>query len=286
MNTQSSFTLAAFGDEIVVDFESQLQCLRDLKVGWLDLRAAWGVNVLNLDDAQVARVRELCGQYDIRVAAIGSPVGKSPIADPIARELANLERIFRIAEGVGTRLIRVFSFYPPKGTPEAGFDAYVEESAHRLRRMAELAQRDGFRLVLENEKGIVGDTVARCHALMTAVGGADLGFAWDTANFVQVGEARLTERGWPLLGGYIEHVHVKDAFLADGKVCVAGAGEGQVRELLVALRDRGYRGFLSLEPHLTIAGHSSGFSGPDGMALAVEALRKLMAEVGCEETKP
>jgi sugar phosphate isomerase/epimerase len=283
MNTQSSFTLAAFGDEIVVDFESQLQCLRDLKVGWLDLRAAWGVNVLNLDDAQVARVRELCGQYGIRVAAIGSPVGKSPIADPIERELANLERIFRIAESVGTRLIRVFSFYPPKGTPEAGYDAYVEESAHRLRRMAELARRDGFRLVLENEKGIVGDTVARCHALMTAVGGADLGFAWDTANFVQVGEARLTERGWPLLGGYIEHVHVKDAFLADGKVCVAGAGEGQVRELLAALRDRGYRGFLSLEPHLTIAGHSSGFSGPDGMALAVEALRKLMAEVGCEE---
>ena len=286
MNTQSSFTLAAFGDEIVVDLESQLQCLRDLKVGWLDLRAAWGVNVLSLDDEQVARVRELCGQYGIRIAAIGSPVGKSPIADPIERELANLERVFRIAEAVGTRLIRVFSFYPPKGTPEAGYDAYVAESANRLRRMAELARRDGFRLVLENEKGIVGDTVTRCHALMTAVGGADLGFAWDTANFVQVGEARLTERGWPLLGGYVEHVHVKDAFLADGKVCVAGAGEGQVRELLAALRERGYRGFLSLEPHLTIAGHSSGFSGPDGMALAVNALRKLMAEVGCVEGNP
>jgi len=150
---------------------------------------------------------------------------------------------------------------------------------------AELARRDGFRLVLENEKGLIGDTVARCHALMNALGGADLGFAWDTANFVQVGEAQLVERGWPLLGAYVEHVHVKDAFLADGKVCVAGAGEGQMRELLAALHDRGYRGFLALEPHLTIAGHSSGFSGPDGMALAVEALRKLMAEVGCVEQK-
>ena len=159
----------------------------------------------------------------------------------------------------------------------------LDEAAFRLRRMAELSKRDGFRLVLENEKGIVGDTVARCHALMTAVGGADLGFAWDTANFVQVGEARLVERGWPLLGQYIEHVHIKDAFLASGKVCVAGAGEGQVRELLAALRDRGYRGFLTLEPHLTIAGHSSGFSGPDGMALAAEALRGLMSELGCVE---
>jgi sugar phosphate isomerase/epimerase len=198
-------------------------------------------------------------------------------------ELAHLDRIFHVAERVGTRLIRVFSFYPPKSTPESGYDAYIAGAIERLGRMVEHAKRDGFRLVLENEKGIVGDTLAHCHALMTAVGGADLGFAWDTANFVQVGEARLVERGWPLLGGYVEHVHVKDAFLADGTVCVAGAGEGQVRELLAALRDHGYCGFLALEPHLTIAGHSSGFSGPDGMALAVEALRQLMTELGCPE---
>jgi sugar phosphate isomerase/epimerase len=283
--SQASFTLAAFGDEIVVDFESQLQCLRNLDIGWLDLRAAWGVGVLHLDDETMARVHRLCHQYGIKVASIGSPVGKSPIADPLEVELANLERIFRIAERMGTRLIRVFSFYPPKGTAESGYDALLNESTFRLQRMAELARRDGFRLVLENEKGLVGDTVARCHALMSVLGGADFGFAWDTANFVQVGEARLVERGWPLLGAYVEHVHVKDAFLADGKVCVAGAGEGQMRELLAALRDRGYRGFLALEPHLTIAGHSSGFSGPDGMALAVEALRGLMSDLGCAEQK-
>jgi sugar phosphate isomerase/epimerase len=278
--SQASVALSAFGDEIVVDFESQLQCLRDLGVGWLDLRAAWGVGVLQMDDEMVARVHQLCHRYGVQIACIGSPVGKSLITDPLEVELAHLERIFRIAERLGTRLIRVFSFYPPKGTPESGADSYLEEAASRLKRLAELARRDGFRLALENEKGIVGDTVARCHALLTAVGRADLGFVWDTANFVQVGETRLTERGWPLLGDSVEHVHVKDARLADGKVCVAGAGEGQVRELLVALRKRHYHGFLTLEPHLTIAGHSSGFSGPDGMALAVEALRKLMAETG------
>ena len=282
---KAEFALSAFGDEIVVDFEGQLLCLRNLNVGWVDLRAAWGVGVLHLDDEMVARVHQLCHQYGIKIACVGSPVGKSPIAAPLEVELANLERIFRIAECVGTRMIRVFSFYPPKGTAESGYDALLDEATSRLRRMTELARRDGFRLVLENEKGLVGDTVARCHVLMSALGGADLGFAWDTANFVQVGEAQLVERGWPLLGAYVEHVHVKDAFLADGKVCVAGAGEGQMRELLAALRDRGYRGFLALEPHLTIAGHSSGFSGPDGMALVVEALRKLMAEVGCVEQK-
>ncbi len=108
---RACFTLSAFGDEIDVDFESQLRCLRDLEIGWLDLRAAWGTNVLNLDDDQVARVHHICHEYGIKIASIGSPVGKSPITDPLEIELANLERIFRIAERVGTRLIRVFSFY-------------------------------------------------------------------------------------------------------------------------------------------------------------------------------
>ena len=36
-------------------------------------------------------------------------------------------------------MIRVFSFYPPKGTPESGYDAFLDEAIARLRRMVELA---------------------------------------------------------------------------------------------------------------------------------------------------
>jgi sugar phosphate isomerase/epimerase len=79
-------------------------------------------------------------------------------------------------------------------------------------------------------------------------------------------------------------VHVKDAVLADGSVRAAGEGDGQVPELLIKLRDSGYDGFLALEPHLAIAGHSSGFSGVEGMTYAVQTLRRLMAEHNCEES--
>ena len=64
---------------------------------------------------------------------------------------------------------------------------------------------------------------------------------------------------------------------------VAGEGDGQLPELLTRLRDSGYDGVLSLEPHLLEARHSSGFSGADGMAQAVGALRALMAAAGIEE---
>jgi hypothetical protein len=54
---------------------------------------------------------------------------------------------------------------------------------------------------------------------------------------------------------------------------------------LVALKDSGYQGFLALEPHLLVAGHSHGFSGAKGMSRAAGALRHLMSRVGCPETE-
>jgi len=100
---------------------------------------------------------------------------------------------------------------------------------------------------------------------------------------VQVGEAAPTVRGWPLLGDYVGYVHIKDALLADGSVVPAGRGDGQVPELLARLHSAGYHGFLALEPHLAIAGHSGGFSGAAGMACAVEALRTLLHQGGYPE---
>lgn len=274
--SSANFTLSAFGDEIADDLEAQLRVLRELHIGYLELRGVWGKNVLHLDDDEVARVRQTCADYGIAVSCIGSPVGKSPIVAPLEQEIANLTRIFQIAEALGTRRVRVFSFYPPDTHTNARYDEYVAEATARLTRLADLAGREGFLLLLENEKEIVGDTPERCHAILSVIGSPALRFLWDPANFVQVGVARPTECGWPLLGAYVAYVHVKDALLADGSVRAAGEGDGQVGGLLSRLREIGYRGFLALEPHLALAGPSSGFSGVTGMAYAAEKLRQLM----------
>lgn len=277
------FTLSAFGDEIAEDLDEQLRLLRELHIGHLELRAAWGKNILRFDDDDVTRVRRTCADYGIAVSCLGSPIGKSPIVEPIETELDNLARIFQIGETLDCRRVRIFSFYPPDTSSNLRYDEYLEEAISRLARLTEMAQRAGFMLLLENEKGIVGDTLARCYKLVHTVASPHLRFLWDPANFVQENEVQVTERGWPLLGEYTAHVHIKDAHLADGSVCAAGEGDGQVEELLVRLRDAGYQGFLALEPHLAIAGHSSGFSGASGMTCAVQALRNLMARAGCTE---
>ncbi len=281
----ATFTLSAFGDEIAPDLDEQLTVLNRLEVGYLDLRGAWGKNVLRMDADDLTRVNEVCAAHGVKIACLGSPIGKSPIVEPVDFELNNLRRIMEIGEVVGCRRVRIFSFYPPDTSSNARYDEYVDEAVSRLRQMAELAGSAGFTLLLENEKGIVTDTLARCQTVMEAVAHPALRFLWDSANFVQENEARVVERGWPMVGDTIGYVHIKDAVLSDGHVVPAGEGDGQLPELLTHLIAADYQGFLALEPHLKIAGHSTGHSGADGMTIAVNALRKVMAVVDAIEVK-
>jgi sugar phosphate isomerase/epimerase len=131
-------------------------------------------------------------------------------------------------------------------------------------------------LVHENEKEIYGDTAERCRDLVATIDSPALRMAFDPANFVQVGVRPMAE-AWPLLAGYTTHIHVKDALLASGEVRPAGEGDGAIPELLDALVERNYHGFLTLEPHLKVAGPLGGFSGEAGMRLAIGALRGLLA---------
>ena len=279
----ATFRLSAFGDEISADLAEQLKTLVGLNVRGLDLREAWGKNVAKMEDDDVARVKQICEGYGVKVACLGSPVGKSPLAMEIDFEKGNLTRLMAIGNMLDTRFIRIFSFYPADTSTNDHYDQHVAEAADRLGVLAGLAEKEGFTLVLENEKGIVTDTPERCLAALKAVNSPALRSAWDSANFVQVGVGKPVDRGWAGLQPYIGYVHIKDALLESGKVVPAGEGDGQLPELLANLKAMGYQGTLALEPHLKIAGHSTGFSGDEGMEMAVKALRKVMAETGCQE---
>ena len=282
-DSTASFVLSAFGDEIDDDLDVQLRLLTELGIGHLELRKAWGIRVLELGDSQVTKVKDSCDRYSVAVSCIGSPIGKSPIHGPLDVVLEDLERAFEIAEAVGTNRIRLFSFYTPEDDGDGQPERHIERAVSRLARLASLAERRAMLLLLENEAGLVGDTPERCQAILEGVDSPSLRFVWDTGNFPHAGVARAAELGWPLVGSYLAHVQVKDAMLSDRTITVAGQGDGRVPELLARLRDAGYLGFLALEPHLRHAGPRGGYSGPEGMRVAVAALRELMEGLGCQE---
>ena len=270
------WTLSGFGDEIDPEPEVHLPVMAGEGIRYLDLRAAWGANVLALSDDQLARLAIVLAENGVRVSAVASPLGKSPIGDDFGSTLEGLRRAFDVAEMFGAPFVRVFSFYPPDGENP---DASRAEVVDRLGRMAQEAEVAGRTLLHENEKGIYGDTPARCLDLLASVDSPRLRAAWDPANFVQVGVRPFAE-GFAALRPFVAYVHVKDALLKPGEVVPAGEGDGEWRPTLAALKESGYDGFFSLEPHLKAAGPSSGFSGPDLFRAAAGALQGLLREQG------
>ena len=265
--------ISAFGDEIAVDFEEQLQGLRKLNIKSIDERQAWGVRCTQFTADHIQRIQSLCQAYEIKVVCMGSPIGKSPIQDPIQNEKETLMRLAEMAHQLGTKNIRLFSFYPRPNEENA-----VAIATERLGQLTDLAHKLDIILLLENEKHLVGDTPQPCYEILKAINSPRLRFLWDPANFVQCGIAHQVDEWWPTLHPYIAYIHIKDALLADGSVVPAGEGDGQVSQLLAALASSGYEGILSLEPHLAAAGQLDGFSGLDKMETAVTALRQLMRD--------
>ena len=141
--------------------------------------------------------------------------------------------------------LRMFSFYLPKGEPP---EQYRDEVFRRMEQMVKLAEARGAVMLHENEKGIYGDNASRCRDLMEQFYGRHFQAVFDFANFVEVGQETL--EAYELLKPYLAYIHIKDVSKALGKVVPAGKGDGKVREILSDLIGSGWRGFLSLEPHL------------------------------------
>jgi sugar phosphate isomerase/epimerase len=265
--------LSGFADEISPDLDEQLATLAAESISHLELRSVWGTNVADLDDAQVARVRRALDAAGVTVSAIGSPIGKSDLDAPPGYEMDRLRRVADIAGALGTGLVRVFSFWIPPGEPP---ERYRQQVIDRMSALALVAAERGLMLAHENEKQIYGDRPERCADLIATVGSPALRATFDAANFVQCGVRPHTE-GYPLLRPYLVYLQVKDALAATGEVVTAGQGDGEMRETLAALRDSGFDGYMSLEPHLELASRYGGFSGPAGFRQASGALKALLA---------
>ncbi len=267
-------TLTGFADEIAPDLTVQLDTLEEEGISHLELRGIWGKNVMQLDEGELERARAELVRRGFGVSAIGSPIGKVDVTGDLDAHMREFLRALEIAERFGAPYLRLFSFYIPDGHDPA---QYRDTVLHRMSEFARAAEATGITLVHENERRIYGDTDDRCLDILTSVNHPKLRSAFDPANFIQCG-VKPFSNAWPKLAATVEYVHVKDAHHSDGRVVPAGQGDGDWPALLGALKERGYGGFMSLEPHLAAGGDFSGFSGPRLFKTAASALKSLLAQ--------
>jgi sugar phosphate isomerase/epimerase len=272
-----TWTLSGFGDEIDPDPVVQVAVLQALGARHIEVRSAWSANVVDLDDEQLGRLAAILEHREMGVSAIASPIGKVDVSLPVEHELERVGRAIAAARRLGARYVRIFSFFRAEGVAA---ESIRDDVLVRMRALATAAAAADVVLLHENEKEIFGDTPERCLDIVESVGSDHLRLAWDSANFVQVGVVRPFDEGFAMLRPHLEYLQVKDAVSATGEVVPAGEGDGQLHETLAALRDDGYSGFASLEPHLTDLDALGGVSGPAAFGRAGRALRRLTDDLG------
>ena len=246
--------VSCFADEIDPSVEKQIALLEELGIGWVEFRSGDGTGVADYTEEQAEKLMERLEQKNIRISAVGSPIGKINITDEFEPHLKKLSHVAKLAKIWNTPFVRCFSFFIPEGEKP---EKFRDEVFRRMDRMVELAAKENLTLLHENEKEIYGDIASRCLDLMENFGGENLKATFDFANFVQCGQDTL--EAWDMLKDHIAYVHVKDALFDGGRVVPAGQGDGNLKEIFSRLDKKGYQGFLSLEPHL------ADFAGPAGL---------------------
>jgi sugar phosphate isomerase/epimerase len=273
-------------------------------------------NVMKLGRAEIQKVRRLENEYGLNVASIGSPIGKVKLLDvedgtknvyvPFKKYLdEDVARACEIAHTFETKLIRGFSFYPPKGAdPRAHLPQAVEQIGH----LVEACHRSDLTYGLEVEANLVGQNGHLLAEIYQQVNHPAMVLIFDAANIVVQGytaaelweqyEAMKPGLGWMHVkdyrnshrqtkGGHVDEDAMKHFVPADqgysGHEAILRDFAVILPKLEQKLHRRGIPGvFLDLEPHLKGGGQFGGFSGPDGMGVALRGLCKVLDYVGID----
>ncbi|MFF6957314.1 TIM barrel protein [Streptomyces sp. NPDC008317] len=248
--------LTGIGDEAALGVEGQIAAVSAL--GWrsVELRTVDGTPVADLSPTAFDRVAGTLADAGVSVAAVDARIGgwARPVTGDFAADLAELAVLEQRCARLGTRFVRVMSF------PNDGLDAdaWEREALRRVRELAHRAAESGLTLLHENCSGWAGADATRTVRLLETAG-PGLALLFDTGNgpaYGYDGHRLLTE----LLpyADRILHVHVKDAVIApDGRpaYCEPGTGDLRIADCLRALLAHGYRGALSIEPHIAVRPH-------------------------------
>ena len=205
-----------------------------------------------------------------------------------------------LAHAFETKLIRGFSFYPPKDDrPED----HLEQTVDQLGKIAEACHRSDLTFGLEVEANLVGRSGQLLAEIHRRVNHPALVLVFDAANILCQGyspaqvwkewEAMKPGLGWVHIKDYKSTVktakrggHVEEDTLSNFVPADLGASgheriladlRGMLPALTKKLERRGIPGvFLDLEPHVRGGGQFGGTSGPDGMGIALRGLCRVL----------
>ena len=237
-----SFSTLACPDFSWVDIYSMA---KDLGFGGIEVRGLgediFAVNARPFTDEQLPKTVEKLRSLGLEIPCLASGCGLKYKED-FDKNVSEVTQYIVLAKKLGTPYIRVLGDRYPQ--PEGEVDDEFVVSALKL--LGTIAQGFGVSLLVETN-GVYSDT-RRLRNLLDQVNLPSVAALWDMHHPYRYGGESPKETV-EHLGSYIKYVHVKDSVMVDGKVQYRLMGEGDlpIEEMLDALVDVGYDGYISLE---------------------------------------
>lgn len=271
--------LTGFADEAGADFATQIKATRELGWKFIETRNINGKNLATLTDAEFDQV---CAQLDeagVKINCYGSGIAnwaKHPRKEEdFQASLNELNSALPRMKKLGIKLLRGMSFVsPPPG--EARPDAPELEKIifRKVRRLVEICADNGIVYGHENCMNYGGLSYVHTLRLLDGVNHENLKLIYDTGNpcfnYRWIGQPPFPlQNSWEFYSkvkSHIVYVHVKDGLALPGddpmvrptpKFTFAGDGMGDVRAIVTDLRERGYDGGFSIEPHIAVVFHEN-----------------------------
>jgi len=262
----SAYRIAAITDEFSPqDLEAALTGMAAVGMTGAELRVVGGKNMIDLPDAEIDRVRDTVKKHGMEIMSLASPLLKCVLPDSPALDSRVqhdvfgsphtyedqprlTRRAFEIAERLGARIIRVFSYWRTV-EPERCYPRLAEA----LQALADEAAKRDMVIALENEHACNVGTGVEAGKFLATLDHPALQLLWDPANAFVLGENAFPDGYNAVPANRIVHVHAKDCHVKDHKPTWGPVGEMGIdwRGQIAALRRDGYNGWLSLETHWT-----------------------------------
>lgn len=240
----AKFIFSGFADEISESFDEQLSALKKLNINMIELRGVDGKSFVSLSDEELSVVKLKLADANIKISALGSPIGKFTLGGNFEEHLILFEKVMDIGDFLGCKVIRMFSFYPREGSSYSEFENEVFEKIEVLLHRAE---KRGFTLCHENEKDIYGDSQENVLKLLKRFNGR-LKAVLDCGNFVFSGFS--AENAFTNLAPYIKYMHIKDCD-ESGTIVPVLQGNAFIDKALIDANNFIDDDFIiTLEPHL------------------------------------
>lgn len=251
---------SGIADEAGGDLAVQIKAHREL--GWqhIELRNVNGKQFTEATDEEFDAIAAQVGAAGLQVSCFASAISNwaRPITGDFQMDQDDLARCIPRMQRLGTRFIRVMSWPNDKENP-LGVEAWHSEAVRRMKVLADLAEQGGVTLVLENCDGWASQSPRHYAGFVEEVGSPALKCVYDTGNPASHGHDNTWE-WYQAARPHIAYVHIKaHNGKAGGEADHVFPNEpGNVSKVLETIRDlkeSGYDGGLSIEPHMKAVVH-------------------------------